>query len=96
MKSLTHGPGFAAAYRADRAPSLTLLSLLADGADRIVAEAALSADFASHVIMPFAQSTYESDLQDAANLHQFREMAKTAELNSLQLEGARGQVEPAS
>lgn len=52
-------------------PSLRLLSPLADGADRLVAEEAMAKGYQLEVALPFGQADYEQDF-DAASVTQFR------------------------
>ncbi|HXC55415.1 MAG TPA: hypothetical protein VNU97_08980 [Rhizomicrobium sp.] len=48
---------------ASRRPELSIVSALAEGADRIVAEAGLAADFRLDAILPFARADYRGDFE---------------------------------
>ena len=68
-----------------RAPELTLVSALADGADTIAAKAALGLGYALDAPLPFAQAEYEKDFSaDAVDEHtpaplqEFRALEKRA------------------
>lgn len=64
----------------------TLISALAEGADRDAAEAALQAGGALHAITPFDDASYESDFVDAASVAAFRDlMARAAPARRLNL-----------
>ena len=56
-----------------------LLSPLAEGADRLVAEVALSCQIKLRVPLPLAQKEYERDFPSAASLEEFRRMLAAAE-----------------
>jgi len=56
-----------------------LLSPLAEGADRLAAEAALSCQIKLLVPMPMAQEEYERDFPSAASLQEFRRLLAGAE-----------------
>ncbi len=71
-----YGPG---------APSLRLVSPLADGADRLVAEEGLKAGFALYAPLPFPQAEYEEDFPGSVDA--FRSLLARAE--TLELDGAR-------
>ena len=64
---------------------LRLVSPLAEGADRIVAEAGLEAGFELYAPLPFAQSEYENDFPQSVEA--FRALLKQAQ--TLELDGAR-------
>ena len=72
-------------------PLLRVISPLAEGSDRLVAEVAhtLGAQFDLQSILPFAQAEYEKDFRDAQSLAQFRELLKKAS-SVLELEGTPG------
>jgi hypothetical protein len=56
-----------------------LLSPLAEGADRLVAEVALSYQIKLRVPMPLAQKEYERDFPSATSVSEFRRMLAAAE-----------------
>jgi hypothetical protein len=56
-----------------------LLSPLAEGADRLAAEVALSCQIKLRVPMPLAQEEYERDFPSAASLGEFRRLLAVAE-----------------
>jgi hypothetical protein len=56
-----------------------LLSPLAEGADRLVAEVALACQAKLRVPLPLAQKEYEQDFPSAASLDEFRRMLAAAE-----------------
>ena len=58
--------------------SFELLTPLADGADRVAAEAALACDIKLLVPMPMAQDEYERDFTTAASRDQFRRLLVAA------------------
>jgi hypothetical protein len=59
--------------------SFELLSPLAEGADRVTAEAALASGIKLRVPMPMAQEEYERDFVAPASLEQFRRLLAAAE-----------------
>ena len=61
----------AAARKANTATDLVIVSALADGSDRIVAEAGLAAGFALHAILPFARAEYERDFETEMSRREF-------------------------
>jgi hypothetical protein len=63
---------------AAHSPSLTLLSGLAEGADRHVAQLALGEGYALHAVLPFARDTYALDFTGAASRAQFGELLAQA------------------
>lgn len=76
-----------------RAPELTLVSALADGADTIAAKAALGLGYALDAPLPFAQAEYENDFSPHAvdehiPLQEFRALVGQAR-SVLQLPGRR-------
>jgi hypothetical protein len=76
-----------------RAPELTLVSTLADGADTIAAKAALDIGYALDVPLPFALADYEMDFSSVAvdgriPLQNFRTLVEQAR-SVLQLPGQR-------
>jgi len=54
------------AFFSEERPQLSLVSALAEGADRIVAEAALAKGFALDVPIPFVKEIYVADFVDEA------------------------------
>jgi hypothetical protein len=64
---------------AARTPSVTLVTGLAEGADRHVAQLALKVGYALHAVLPFARETYVRDFSDAASREQFAELLGQAE-----------------
>jgi hypothetical protein len=56
-----------------------LLSPLAEGADRLVAEVALSFQISLRVPMPMPQKEYERDFPDQASLNEFRRLLAEAD-----------------
>jgi hypothetical protein len=87
-------PDIGAAY-GDTAPVLRLVSPLAEGADRLVARAALEEGYALIVPMPFAQAEYEKDFAGGESLIEFRDLLAKA-TSRLELDGGRGEDEAAS
>ena len=65
-----------------------LLSPLAEGADRIAAEEALSLGIKLVVPMPMAQAEYERDFTSADSLAAFRRLLKAADLQFVITEAA--------
>jgi hypothetical protein len=61
--------------------SFQLLSPLAEGADRLAAEVALTHGIKLFVPMPMVQAEYERDFANRASLDQFRRLLAAAELN---------------
>jgi hypothetical protein len=70
-------------------PVLSLVSPLAEGADRIAADFALKAGFNLDVPMPFSQPAYEQDFADEVSLGEFRGFLERAR-SVLALPGDRG------
>jgi len=64
---------------AARLRGLTLLSGLAEGADRHLARLALNAGYALHAVLPFVRDTYVRDFSSAASRTQFDELLALAE-----------------
>jgi hypothetical protein len=83
----------ASAYNIGRPPSFRLLSPLAEGADRLVAEAALPLGYVLEAPLPFPQADYESDFR--ASVPAFRALLGRA-AHRLELDGARGDHEDPS
>ncbi|HEY1934117.1 MAG TPA: hypothetical protein VGG99_19075 [Acetobacteraceae bacterium] len=69
---------------------LTLVSPLAEGADRIAAEAALEVGCSLRGVLPFPQSAYENDFASEESKKTFRELLERANAGIIELDGARG------
>lgn len=76
-----------------RPAGLRIVSPLADGADRIVAEAALTAGATLQAPLPFSRATYEDDFGDASTAD-FRALLERAE-RVFELNGDRAEPEAA-
>jgi hypothetical protein len=87
-------PAIGTAY-GETAPVLRLVSPLAEGADRLVARAALDEGYALVVPMPFAQAEYEKDFAGGESVGEFRDLLARA-TSRLELDGGRGEDEAAS
>jgi hypothetical protein len=74
-------------------PTFRVLSPLAEGADRLVAEAALALGYRLEAPLPFAQADYEADFPAAVGT--FRGLLGQA-AHQLELDGGRGGDETAS
>jgi hypothetical protein len=61
----------AAARKANTATEFVIVSSLAEGSDRIVAEAGLAAGFALQAILPFARAEYERDFETEMSRREF-------------------------
>ena len=72
--------------------NLRLVSPLAEGSDRLVAEEALKAGYALYAPLPFPRTEYEKDFPDSVDA--FRTLLQRAE--TLELDGARGELESES
>lgn len=72
-------------------PHLRVVSPLAEGADRLVAEEALKRGYALDAILPFEQSEYERDFPES--LDRFRTLLAHAGGRVLALDGGRGVAE---
>jgi hypothetical protein len=64
----------AAARKADAATELVIVSSLAEGSDRIVAEAGLAAGFALQVVLPFNRAEYALDFETATSRRKFEQL----------------------
>lgn len=73
-------------------PQLTLLSALAEGADRIVAEAALAVGWRLHVVLPFAADHYRADFETAASVASFDTLLEQAAMVTV-LDGVPGRYD---
>jgi hypothetical protein len=71
------------------ASQLHLLSPLAEGADRLVAELALDAGFQLSCPLPFTQVEYEKDFAKEEGVEAFRSLLARAESRILELDGGR-------
>jgi hypothetical protein len=80
----------AAARKANTATELVIVSSLAEGSDRIVAEAGLAAGFALQVVLPFARAEYERDFETAMSRREFETLLVRAG-DVLELDGAADQ-----
>jgi hypothetical protein len=78
----------------DRTLDLTVVSPLAEGADRIVAEAGLAAGFGLDAVLPFARNEYARDFADEAERAAFESLITRAS-SVFELDGDREQVERA-
>jgi len=83
-------PDAASACNTARPPAFRLLSPLAEGADRLIAEAALPLGYVLEAPLPFTQADYESDFRPT--IPAFRELLARA-AHKLELDGARGDAE---
>jgi hypothetical protein len=79
----------AAARKANTATELVIVSSLAEGSDRIVAEAGLAAGFALQAILPFARAEYERDFETEMSRREFETLLVRAGV--LELDGAADQ-----
>lgn len=86
-------PDATSACKTGRPPVFRLLSPLAEGADRLVAEVALPLGYVLEAPLPFAQADYESDFR--ATVPAFRDLLGRA-AHKLELDGARGDDEDPS
>ena len=68
----------AASRAAPRPLRLTLVSGLAEGADRMAAEAALARGLALHAILPFEAGEYEKDFEEPGSKASFRALLANA------------------
>jgi len=80
----------AAARKANTATELVIVSSLAEGSDRIVAEAGLAAGFALQAILPFARAEYERDFETEMSRREFETLLLRAG-DVLELDGAADQ-----
>jgi len=74
----------------DTSLELVVVSALAEGADRVVAEAGLGAEFSLEVILPFAKPEYLRDFESAASRTAFETLIDRA-TSVMELEGGRAQ-----
>jgi len=80
----------AAARKANTATELVIVSSLAEGSDRIVAEAGLATGFALQAILPFARAEYERDFETEMSRREFETLLLRAG-DVLELDGAADQ-----
>ena len=80
----------AAARKAKTATELFIVSSLAEGSDRIVAEAGFAAGFALQVVLPFARAEYERDFETQMSRREFAELLARAG-DVFELDGAADQ-----
>lgn len=78
------------AHFANSAPKLTLVSAIAEGADRMAAEAALAGGFELEVPTPFKREEYEKDFDSQHEKNVFRALLDGS-VSVLELEGDRTQ-----
>ena len=90
----THAACRAMYDQATPIPDLHLLSPLAEGADRLVAEEALGLGFLLSAPLPFSREEYETDFP--ATTAAFRALLDQAGPRVLELDGARGPDEARS
>ncbi len=81
-------PGAVEVYRPGK-PLLRLLSPLAEGADRLVAHAALALGYQLEVPMPFPQGAYEDDFPETRD--EFRALLAQAGPDKLEIDGRHGE-----
>lgn len=87
LKRLATDPIVAAVYDVAQPPLLRLISPLAEGADRLVAEVALAYGAALDVITPFPISAYEKDFPESSS--EFHSLVKRADGRVLECDGER-------
>lgn len=75
-------------------PQIRVVSALAEGADRVVAEAGLAAGFALDVILPFPAGLYEGDFAGEDSKRAFRRLLERAHA-CFTLPGAKSAADPA-
>ncbi len=90
LAALAAEPGPAAFY-APGPPRLRVISPLAEGADRLVAEAALTLGYGLAAALPFPQAEYEKDFPET--IEPFRDLLAKAGGAVLELDGGRGTEE---
>lgn len=77
----------AAARKADAATELAIVSSLAEGSDRIVAEAGLAADFALQVVLPLKRAEYALDFESQPSRTEFEQLLARA-CDVIELDGS--------
>jgi hypothetical protein len=75
-------------------PEIRIVSALAEGADRVVAQAGLTAGFDLDVLLPFPAETYETDFEAEASREEFRELLAKARAQFI-LPGRKNANDPA-
>jgi hypothetical protein len=93
IAALAADPDLAPFYAPDK-PLLRIISPLAEGADRLVAEQALALGYRLTAPLPFAQADYETDFPDSVET--FRALLAQAGEDVLALDGGRSGQEPRS
>ena len=71
----------------DRVSEFVIVSSLAEGSDRIVAEAGLAAGFKLEVVLPFSRTEYERDFETQASRAEFEQLLARASA-VVELDGA--------
>jgi hypothetical protein len=66
------------AFFADHCATVTLVSGLAEGADRMAAQAAIEQDLALTAIVPFTVDSYEQDFEEQSSRAEYRELTRKA------------------
>ena len=70
----SHNDGRSREIFSDAAPSLRIVSALAEGADRMVARAGMARQMTLDVVLPFTKTEYASDFQTDASKAEFNEL----------------------
>jgi hypothetical protein len=78
------------ARKANTASVLVIVSSLAEGSDRIVAEAGLAAGIALQAVLPFDRAEYERDFETQMSRREFEELLARA-CDVFELDGEAGQ-----
>jgi hypothetical protein len=94
--SPTVRPLYAIGDTSNSSAQLWLLSALAEGSDRVVAEVALNEGFSLHSPLPFSREEYENDFHSDESRQEFRDLLRRAEPYILELDGARGNAQGSS
>lgn len=81
-------------FFSDERPEIRIVSALAEGADRVVADAGLDAGFTLHAILPFPLHVYESDFKTAHSKREFHDLLSQARARLI-LPGAKSAYDPA-
>jgi hypothetical protein len=91
-------PEAKAAYGADGVAQTRLVAIspLAEGADRLLAEAALEQGFSLFCPLPFPRAEYENDFDSDASKAQYRVLLDRAGEQVLALDGTRGEAQDRS
>lgn len=64
--------------------NLVAISPLAEGADRVFAEAALTCDYQLQALLPFTRTDYETTFENRADLHTYRHLlARSSQITEL-------------